>query len=70
MEEPEQQKEDTQVELDDEDSDERIEHAEAEAIKQAKWQEAANGKPRVPLGNGWWPCIGYDGNPCPDYAPM
>ena len=57
MEEPQQQKEDTDVELNDEDNDERTEHAKTEALKQAvKWQNAANGKPREPLGNGCWPC--------------
>ena len=56
MEEPQQQKEDTDVELNDEDNDERIEHA--------KWQHAADGEPRERLGNGWFPCSGYNGIAC------
>ena len=71
MEEPQQQKEDTDVELNDEDNDERTEHAKTEALKQAeKWQNAANGKPREPLGNGYWPCIGYNGIACNTLAQL
>ena len=55
MEEPQQQKEDTDVELNDEHD---------------KWERAAEGLPPEPLRNGCFPCSGYNGIVCKNHGEL